>query len=133
VSEPALGALDYVYAPSADVAADARWFVEVLGAEHVFTISDGGTRVAMVRLGEGAPPLLLTDHLPDDRPVFIYRVADLARASRALAGRGWTPERTIELPPGACTTFVAPGGLRLAIYEASRPFVVESFAGRRDV
>jgi len=32
------------------------------------------------------------------------------------------------------TSFLAfaPGGLRLAIYQPSRPFVVESFGGRRD-
>jgi len=132
VSATPLGPLDYVYAPSSDVAADAHWFVEQLGAELVFAIDSSGTRVAMVRLGTEAPPILLTDHLPDDRPVFIYRVRDLAAATADLAGRGWTPERTVELPPGACTTFIAPGGLRLAIYERSRPGVVDSFGGQRD-
>ena len=127
-----LGPLDYVYAPSTDVAADARWFVEVLRGELGFAIDDGGTRVAMVRPGASGPPLLLTDHLPDDRPVFIYRVEDLAATSADLERRGWQAERTIELPPGTCTTFRAPGGLRLAIYEMSRPFVVDSFEGRRD-
>jgi hypothetical protein len=33
---------------------------------------------------------------------------------------------------GPAATFHAPGGLRLAIYEPSRPFVVDSFAGRQD-
>jgi hypothetical protein len=127
-----LGPLDYVYAPSTDVAADARWFSDILGAELAFAIDDGGTRVAMIRLGSAAPPLLLTDHLPDDRPIFVYRADSLAATTAELTARGWTPERTIELPPGPCTTFSAPGGLRMAIYEASRPFVVESFTGRRD-
>jgi hypothetical protein len=126
-----LGPLDYVYAPSADVAADARWFVETLGAELVFAIQSG-TRVAMLRVGAGGPPILLTDHLPDDHPVFIYRVDDLAATSARFQAGGWTPERTIELPPGPCTTFRAPGGLRLAIYEPVRPGVVDSFAGQRD-
>ena len=127
-----LGPLDYVYAPSRDVAADAHWFVDRLGAELVFAIDSSGTRVAMVRLGADGPPILLADHLPDDRPVFIYRVDDLPAATADLTSRGWTPERTVELPPGACTTFLAPGGLRLAIYERSRPGVVDSFAGQRD-
>ena len=127
-----LGPLDYVYAPSSDVAADASWFVETLGAELVFAIDGDGTRVAMLRVGPNGPALLLTDHLPDDRPVFIHRVADLAATSADLAARGWTPERTMELPPGSCTTFRAPGGLRLAIYELSRPGVVQSMAGQRD-
>ena len=38
----------------------------------------------------------------------------------------------MELPPGPAITFRTPGGLRLAIYEPVRPFVVESFKGRRD-
>jgi hypothetical protein len=132
VDDPRLGSLEYVYAPSTDVAADARWLTEVLGGEPVFAIDANGTRVAMVRLGNGGPPILVTDHLPNERPVFLYRVDDLGATSSALAARGWTPERTIELPMGPATTFHAPGGLRLAIFEATRPFVVDSMAGRRD-
>ena len=132
MNDPDLGSLDYIYAPSSDVAADARWFVEVMGAELVFAIDSGGTRVAMLRVGTGGPPLLVTDHLPDDRPVFLYRVASLEAASVSLHDRGWTAERTIELPMGPATTFRSPGGVRLAIYEPSRPFVVDSMAGQRD-
>jgi hypothetical protein len=127
-----IGSLDFIYAPSSDVAADVRYATDVLGAELVFAIDSSGTRVAMVRLGAGAPPLLLTDHLPDDRPVFIYRVENLEATSKRLADRGWKPERTVELPPGPCTTFRAPGGHRLAIYEPTRPDVVTSMAGQRD-
>jgi hypothetical protein len=86
----------------------------------------------MLRLGMDEAALLLTDHLPDERPVFIYRVDDLAATSAAMEARGWTPERTIELPPGPCTTFSSPGGQRLAIYERSRPGVVEAMTGRLD-
>src|SRR5207248_2857175 len=105
---------------------------ETLGAELVFAIESDGTRVAMLRLGTGSPPLLLTDHLPDDRPVFLYRVDDLVAASRTLEARGWARERNVDLPPGPAATFLAPGGLRLAIYQATRPFVVDSMAGQRD-
>jgi hypothetical protein len=132
VTDPALGPLDYIYAPSSDVAADANWLVDTLGAELVFAIDGSGTRVAMVRLGGDGPALLLTDHLPDERPVLIHRVDDLGATTALLESRGWTPERTVELPPGPCTTFRAPGGLRLAIYELSRPGVVESMGGQRD-
>lgn len=132
MTDPQLGPLDFVYAPSADVAVDARWLVETIGAELVFAIDRSGTRVAMLRVGTGGPAILLTDHLPDDRPVFIYRVDDLAATSADFATRGWTPDRTLELPMGTCATFKAPGGLRLAVYELSRPGVVESMAGQRD-
>lgn len=127
-----LGSLDFVYSPSSDVAADAAWLTDVLGAELVFAIDDGGTRVAMLRLGGDAPAILVTDHLDSERPILIYRVASLEAASSELGKRGWAPDRTVELPPGPCTTFSAPGGSRLAIYEPTRPFVVESMAGRRD-
>jgi hypothetical protein len=123
--------LDYLYTPSADVAADARFFITVLGAELVFAIADG-TRVAMLRLSGEGPAILLTDHLDGDRPILVYRVANLAGAMRGLAARGWSEERTLELPPGPATSFTTPGGHRVALYEAVRPFVVDSFAGRRD-
>ena len=126
-----LGSLDYLYTPSTDVAADARYFVEVLGAELGFAIEDGGIRVAMVSFGS-PPAILLTDHLEGDRPIHLYAVEDIGAARRELEERGWHPDRSVELPPGPATTFRTPGGLRLAIYQPSRPFVVESFKGRRD-
>jgi hypothetical protein len=126
-----LGSLDFLYMPSDDVAADLRHFVDVLGFEAVFAIEDGGIRVAMV-VAPGSPAILLTDHLEGDRPIHLFRVDDLARERAELAGRGWVAERSVDLPPGPATTFRTPGGLRLAIYEPSRPFVVESFRGRRD-
>lgn len=132
MSNLVLGSLDFLYTPSADVAADVQWFTEVLGAELIFAIDSGGTRVAMLRLGTDAPPVLVTNHPPDDRPIFLYRVASLSDASKRLAERGWRPDRTVELPMGPATTFHAPGGLRLAIYEPSRPFVLDSMAGQCD-
>jgi hypothetical protein len=126
-----LGRLDYLYTPSDDVAADVRYFVDVLGATFGFAIEDGGVRVAMVELG-GPPAILLTDHIEGDRPIQLYAVEDVTTARKDLATRGWKQERAVELPPGPAITFRTPGGLRLAIYEPVRPFVVESFKGRRD-
>jgi len=114
------------------VAADVRYFTEVLGSELVFAIEAMGTKVAMIRLGESAPAILLTDHLEGDRPILVYRVDRLADALIALEARGWTRERTLELPPGPACSFRTPSGHRIAVYEATRPEVVESFAGRRD-
>ena len=126
-----LGRLDFLYTPSEDIVADLRYLVDVLGGEQVFAIEDGGVRVAMVTLGEG-PAILITDHLEGERPVHLYAVEDLEAAAADLGGRGWTRDRAVELPPGPALTFRTPGGLRLAIYEPSRPFVVESFRGRHD-
>src|SRR5829696_549096 len=104
-----LGSLDFLYAPSADVATDAKGFVDAVGAELVFAIERSGTRVAMLRLGTGAPAILLTDHLPDERPILLYRVDSVADADAHLKGRGWNADRTLELPMGTCATFTAPG------------------------
>ena len=126
-----LGRLDFLYSQSDDVAADLRYLVDVLGGEQVFAIADGGVRVAMVSFG--APPaMLLTDHLDGDRPIHVYAVDDLAAAVAELEGRGMVQERSIDLPPGPATTFRTPGGLRMALYEPTRPFVVDAFRGRRD-
>jgi hypothetical protein len=123
--------LDYLYTPSSDVASDARALVDGVGGTLGFAIDDGGTRVALVDLGR-PPAILLTDHLPDARTVHVLRVDDLAAATSTLAAQGWRSERTIELPPGPATTFRTPGGMRIALYEPVRPFVVDSFRGRRD-
>jgi len=127
-----LRGLDFLYTPSADMAADVRYFTEVPGGELVFAIEAMGTKVAMIRLGEAAPAILLTDHLEGDRPILVYRVDRLADSLAALEAQGWTRERTLELPPGPACSFRTPGGHRIAIYEATRPEVVASFAGRRD-
>ena len=126
-----LGSLDYLYTPSDDVVADMRYLVDVLGGELGFAIEDGGIRVAMVTLA-GPPAILLTDHLEGDRPIHVYAVDDLAVVTRDLESRGWRSERALELPPGPAVTFRTPGGLRLALYEPTRPFVIDSFRGRRD-
>lgn len=126
-----LGRLDYLYSQSDDVAADLRYLVDVLGGEQVFAIEDGGVQVAMVSLG--APPaILLTNHLVGDRPVHVYAVDDLEASTRDLDRRGWKRARAIELPTGPAVTFQSPGGLRFALYQSTRPFVLDSFRGRRD-
>src|SRR5205807_1669291 len=53
------GSLDFVYEPSRDVAAELRRFVEDLGATPVFGIEAFGARVAMLRLGDSPPAILL--------------------------------------------------------------------------
>jgi hypothetical protein len=124
--------LDYIYTPSRDVAADVEYLTNVLGARLVFAIDSMGTRVAMVELADGPPQIVLTGHLDGDRPVLVYRVASLSKATDALRDRGWSAGHGLEIPQGPVQTFVTPGGHRVALYELTRPGVIESFAGRRD-
>ena len=126
-----LEGLDFLYTPSRDVAADMADLTAALGGRVVFAIEDGGVRVAMIDFA-GAPRLLLADHLDGDRPIMVYRVADLRAARAALAQRGWTPERSLEIPQGPCSSFRSAGGHRIALYQASRPEVLRHFEGRRD-
>ena len=124
--------LDFLYVPSSDVARDASWFDEVLGGRLVFAIDSMGTRVAMIELTDGPPRILLTDHLEDDRPILIYRVADLDAAVAGLIERGWQDSGRLEIPSGPCVSFQSVGGQRIALYQRTRPEVEEHFAGRRD-
>jgi hypothetical protein len=124
--------LDYLYTPSKDVGADLEYFTQVLGAEVGFAIEGMGARVAMLRLTQGPPHVLVTDHLEGDRPILIYRVDDLKAAMRDLKARGWKKAQTLEIPMGPCCSFTTPGGHRIAAYELSRPQVLTHFLGRRD-
>ena len=124
--------LDFVYMPSADAAADVRFVTEVLGGRLTFAVEGMGTRVAMVELTDGPPRLLLAEHLKGDRPILVYRVADLDSAMDELESRGWTRGHMLEIPHGPVCSFMAPGGHRLAIYQLTRPEVGDHFAGRRD-
>lgn len=124
--------LDYIYTPSRDVAADMRYFTDVLGGRLVFAIEAMGTRVAMVELTEEPPRILLTDHLEGEVPILVYRVTSLPDAMKELESRGWERGTTLEIPQGPVCSFRAPGGQRMAVYELTRPGVAESFEGRRD-
>jgi hypothetical protein len=124
--------LDYLYTPSRDVAVDMRYFVDVVGARLGFAVEGMGARVAMVELASGPPHLLLADHLDGDRPIFVYRVPDLRKATAELKKRGLKKQHEVELPMGPASSFVTPGGHRVALYELSRPDVLEHFMGRQD-
>jgi hypothetical protein len=124
--------LDYLYTPSSDVAADTRYFVEVLGARLGFAVEGMGARVALVELTGGPPHVLLTDHLEGDRPIYIYRVEDLGKATAELKKRGLKKQHSLEIPMGPCSSFATPGGQRIALYELARPGVLDHFMGRQD-
>jgi hypothetical protein len=125
-------ALDFVYLPSRDVAADVAHFMDGLGAELVFAIERFGTRVAMVRLTADPPHLLLAQHLQGDQPILVHRVADLETAISELEARGATVGQRFEIPLGPGVELVSPGPQRVALYERTRPEMAERLAGRRD-
>jgi catechol 2,3-dioxygenase-like lactoylglutathione lyase family enzyme len=124
--------LNFIYMPSHDVAADLRWFTDVLGARLIFAVEGMGTRVAMLELTDQPPRILLAEHLEGDRPVLVYRVPDLAAAMAELETRGWQRGFMLEIPHGPICSFTSPGGHRLAIYQLTRPEVGDHFAGQRD-
>jgi hypothetical protein len=125
--------LDFIYTPSDDVAADVERFVSTLGAEVGFAIERFGTRVAMVRLADGPPHVLLSEHLGGERPVLVYRVPDLEVAAAELRERGLDPGPELGIPHGPIHSFVVPDSShRVAIYELTRPERAASLEGRRD-
>lgn len=123
--------LDYLYVPTEDVDASSRGYVEALGAELLWRIRGMGTVVACLRVAPAGPLLLLSGHLEGESPILIYRVPDYAAAVAELRAGGLELHE-VELPPGPCATFRAPGGQRLAVYERTRPGVEEHWAGRID-
>ena len=125
-------ALDFIYMPSRDAAADVRYFTEVLGAQLVFAVEGMGTRVAMVEVTEQPPRVILAEHLEGEQPVLVYRVADMAQAIEELESHGWQRGQRLEIPHGPVCSFTTPGGHRLAIYQLTRPEAGDHFIGRRD-
>jgi hypothetical protein len=130
--EAPFGPLDFVYTPSQDVVADATYFTDVLGGRLVFAVEGMGARVAAVRLSDDGPLVLLTDHLEGERPILVFRVEDLSASQDEMQRRGWTRERSFEIPHGPCCSFATPGGHRIALYQLTRPEAAHHFDGRRD-
>jgi hypothetical protein len=124
--------LDFLYMPSRDAAADVARFVEGLGACLVFSIERFGTRVAMLRLADDGPAVLLAEHLEGEAPVLVYRVIDLERTISELAERGVATAARFGIPHGPGAELALEGPQRIALYQLARPEVAERLAGRRD-
>ena len=129
---PLLQQLDFIYIPSVDVAGDLAYLTEVLGGRAAFAVEAMGTRVAAVDITGGPPRVLLAGHLEGERPILVYRVADLGTALTELESRGWERGHILEIPHGPCCSFQTPGGHRIALYQLTRPEVAGHFDGRRD-
>jgi hypothetical protein len=104
--------LDFIYCPSTDVAAELAYYVESLGATMVYAIEALATRVATIRLTDSGLTLLLAQHLHGERPVLIYRVADLDAAEADLARRGVRFGPRFEFPDSDATEREVPGPQR---------------------
>jgi hypothetical protein len=124
--------LDFIYLPSTDVARELAGYVDELGAEVVFAIERFGTRVAMLRLTDGGPALLLAQHLHDEQPVLVYRVADLDQAEAELRAGGAEVGERFEFPDGDAVEVLRPGPQRIAVYQRTQPERAASIVGRRD-
>ena len=124
--------LDYVYVPTADVAAAAERYVEAFGARMVWRVRGLGTVVACLRVTEDGPAILLSGHLEGENPVLVYRVENYRSSVDALRVAGIEPITELEIPHGPCASFRAPGGQRFAVYELVRPHAVDYFDGRFD-
>jgi hypothetical protein len=129
---PSFQQLDFVYAPSRDVAADLAYFTQILGGRVVFAVQAMAARVAAIELTPGPPLLVLADHLGGERPILVYRVADLDAALAELEAQGWQRQQTLEILHGPCCSFRSPGGHQIALYQLTRPEVATHFEGRRD-
>jgi hypothetical protein len=66
----------------------------------VFAVEAMGTRVAAVQFTTDPPLVLLADHVEGERPILVYRVADLGAALAGLEVRGWQRQRTLRSPTG---------------------------------
>jgi hypothetical protein len=131
-TEALFASLDFLYMPSRNAAADIARFVDGLGGSLVFAIERFGTRVAMVRLTEDGPAVLLAEHLEGEAPVLVYRVADLEQALSELTDRGVSTSARFGIPHGPGAELAIPGPQRIALYQLTRPEVAERLAGRRD-
>jgi catechol 2,3-dioxygenase-like lactoylglutathione lyase family enzyme len=125
--------LDFIYVPAPDIETSVRYYTQVLGGELLWKIHAYGVWVACIVLSEQKKPyLLLADHIEKKDIMLIYQVANLKNATTELKTKGWTEEKTIEIPPGPCSTFRDPAGNALVIYENRRPFVMQEFKGKID-
>lgn len=122
--------LDFLYLASADPGAAAEAYVRA-GAELLWDIRDGDTRVAAVRWAERgrAPLLLFASHLERGDWIPIFRAAGrLDDSAAAMRAAGWASEaEPFELPPGACALFADPDGRRIGVYEETRPEWYDQF------
>jgi catechol 2,3-dioxygenase-like lactoylglutathione lyase family enzyme len=125
--------LDFVYVPTSDVDAAIRTYVAAFDAELVWKVRGMDTTVACVRVANDGPRILLSGHLEGQVPILVYRVASYDDALAQLRDAGVTVVHELEIPQGPCASVELPDGQRVAVYELTRPGVVDHFDGRIDL
>ncbi|HEY3542556.1 MAG TPA: hypothetical protein VGK79_08435 [Gaiellaceae bacterium] len=125
--------LDFVYVPTSDVDAAIRTYVAAFDAELVWKVRGMATTVACVRVANDGPRILLSGHLEGQVPILVYRVASYDDALAQLRDAGVTVVHELEIPQGPCASVELPDGQRVAVYELTRPGVVDHFDGRIDL
>ena len=125
--------LDFIYEPAPDIDTSIKYYTEVLGGALLWKIHAYGVWVACIQISEREKPyVLLADHIERNDVMMIYQVKNLEMAAAELRAKGWSEEKTLEIPPGPCSTFRDPAGNALVIYENKRPFVMQEFMGKFD-
>ena len=124
--------LDFVYVPTADVDDAVRVHLAAFDGELLWKVRGMDTTVACVRVAARGPSILLSGHLEGRAPILVYRVASYADALAQLRAAGVHDVRELEIPQGPCASVELPDGQRVAVYELTRPGVVERFDGRID-
>lgn len=114
------------------MAKDLEYFRDGMGGNVVFAIEAFGTRVAMVQLSEGPPPVLLAGHIEGEAPVLVYRVADLEETIATLSRQGVKVAARFGIPHGPGAELSITGPQRIALYQLTRPGAPERLAGRQD-
>jgi catechol 2,3-dioxygenase-like lactoylglutathione lyase family enzyme len=126
-SPGALGDLAYLYVGTDDVDRDRDFYVNALGAEPVWRFQAFATEVAAVRLGPGAPLVLLAEHRPAPSCLPIWADPDLDAAIARLAASGFESHgETAGTPDGPVHVLRDPSGNEVALLQQDRPGYLET-------
>jgi predicted enzyme related to lactoylglutathione lyase len=118
--------LVYLYVGSEDVGADLALYRDLLGAEVIFDIDSGGTRVAALRMGQDGPKFLLADHRRAPNVLPIWAVDDLDATVEKLKQAGWDGiGHQVEVPDGPVQILTDASGNEIGLMSQVRPNVLE--------
>jgi catechol 2,3-dioxygenase-like lactoylglutathione lyase family enzyme len=123
----ALGEFVYLYVGTDDVGRDRAFYEEALGAQPVWRFGAFATDVAAVRLGPGAPLVLLAEHRPAPSCLPIWAVADLDAAIDRLRGSRFESHgETVGTPDGPVHVLRDPSGNEIGLLRPDRPGALEA-------